>query len=167
MDFELSPDEKRLLMSRVEPRTSSANVWLLDLVRATEERLTTGTTVDAAALWHPEGRRVAFRSNRRGNANTYLKEIGGAAPEQLIFDGVSTNPTSWSRDGGRILYNESSAETGWDVRQFTFASNTTAAAIQTPSNELHAAFRRMCVDCVFVRRIGTVGSVRTPRRRER
>jgi Tol biopolymer transport system component len=140
MDFESSPDDGRVLVSRVEPRTSTANVWLVDLARGTEERLTTGSTVEAAALWDPSAMRVAFRSNRSGVAHTYMKQVGGSSPEELIFSGVSTNPTSWSRNGEYILYNESNAETGWDVRQFSFATKQTTSFIETAANELHGRF---------------------------
>jgi Tol biopolymer transport system component len=138
MDFELSPDDRRLLISRAEAAT--ADVWLADLVRGNEERLTTGNGLEASAVWDPTGGRVAFRSNSGGVADTYMKDVASTAPERLIFRGSSTNPTSWSSDGGQILYNESSPDTGWDVYRFTFAANATEPFIRTPANELHGRF---------------------------
>ena len=70
----------------------------------------------------------------------YWKEVRLATGDELLFRGVSTNPTSWSLDGRRILYNESSAETGWDVRQFSFDATETSPFIETPANELHGRF---------------------------
>jgi Tol biopolymer transport system component len=81
-----------------------------------------------------------LRGGRGGVADAYLTDVSQPGSEQLLFRGISVNPTSWSNDGRYILYNESDTETGWDVRRFTFATNATEPFAQTTANELHGRF---------------------------
>ena len=138
MDFELSPDGRRLLLTRVDPATASSDVWLMDLERGTEARVTTHPGIDAQPLWDPSGARLVFRSNRNGLADVWIRDIGGADSERLLFKGNAANPTAWSSDGDRILFNESISETGWDIGQFSFSRNEKVPFLETKSNELHA-----------------------------
>ncbi len=66
-DFRLSPDETRLAASLVDPRTNVVDIWITDLARGSSSRLASGGAVTAAAVWSPDGTRLAFRSNRTGS----------------------------------------------------------------------------------------------------
>lgn len=138
MDFELSPDGRRLLGTRVDPATASSDVWLMDLGRGTESRVTTDPSIDAQPLWDPLGTRLVFRSNRNTLADVWLRDIGSADSERLLFKGNAANPTAWSSDGDSILFNESISESGWDIGRFSFSRNEKVPFIETLSNELHA-----------------------------
>ena len=107
MDFELSPDGRRVLDSRVDPTTSSSDVWLVDLTRGAESRVTTDPGIDASAAWDPTGTRIVFRSNREGLADAWIKSLG-SEPERLLFKGSAVNVSSWSPDGRTLLYQRES-----------------------------------------------------------
>jgi Tol biopolymer transport system component len=139
LDFELSPDARRLLVSRVDTERSTSDVWLVDLERHTDARLTTHPGIDASAQWDPSGSRVVFRSNREGLADAWIKNLSSGEAERLLFKGSASNPTSWSGEGV-LLYNDSLPGTGWDVMQFEEARGATSPFIQTPFNELHGRF---------------------------
>ena len=85
-----------------------ADIWLHDLARGTETRLTTDPATDDAPLWTPDGERVVFGSNRDGQIALFwmLADTPGDA-ERLVtgeFGGSTTvEADSWSPDGQQLL----------------------------------------------------------------
>ena len=82
LDFELSPDERTVAVSRVDPALHTADVWLLDPARNVSTRFTLDPQNDASALWSPDGGRIAFRSNRHGQHRDL--------PETIEWNGSGT-----------------------------------------------------------------------------
>lgn len=80
-----------------------------DLYSATLEgrsvrRLTRDRAIDVSPAWSPDGRRMAFVSDRSGNPNIYIMNADGSGARRLTYDGsYNTNP-SWSPDGLWIAY---------------------------------------------------------------
>ena len=86
---------------------SGADIWIHDLGRGTESRLTTGRSNDYAPLWTPDGERVVFTSNRAGPLGLFQKvvEAPGDADRLMTLSGDATviQATSWSADGQTLL----------------------------------------------------------------
>ena len=102
----LSPDGTRLALTKNIEAADAGNIWLLDLSRSgASARFTFGSLVDAYPVWSPDGRRIAFSSNRDGAYNLYQKPANGATDEEVLLkSGEDKIPTSWSRDGRFLLY---------------------------------------------------------------
>ena len=67
-------------------------------------RLTRNRAIDVSPAWSPDGRQIAFVSDRSGNPNLYIMNADGSGTRRLTYDGVyNTNP-SWSPDGQWIAY---------------------------------------------------------------
>jgi len=115
-NFRLSPDEKRIVMDRSRAQ-STADIWVLDLLRGVASRLTFDPTIDNLAIWSPDGQRVLFPSNRKGSFDLYIKAASGAGQEELLIKlGTPTGwATDWSRDGRFVLYQIPGANTGQDL----------------------------------------------------
>jgi len=68
-------------------------------------QLTTSAGVDLFPSLSPDGRRVAFSSDRTGRWEIYIRPTEGAAPEQtLTADGAQNVNAAWSPDGRTIAY---------------------------------------------------------------
>ena len=59
---------------------------------------------DYSPAWSPDGRWIAFMSDRSGSPNVWLMRADGTAPKQLTdLPGISEYP-SWSPDGARLAF---------------------------------------------------------------
>ena len=101
----LSPDGRRLAVS--VQRGDDWDVWVYDIEREVATRLTFGSGYDADPVWSPDGRYVAFASDREdGKMATYrTRSDGTGEAERLIEPGKLEFPAplSWSPDGTRLM----------------------------------------------------------------
>jgi eukaryotic-like serine/threonine-protein kinase len=68
-------------------------------------RLTQNPGDDQFARVSPDGRKIAFSSNRDGKPEIYVMNASGnGAPQRLTFNTVDDKTPSWSPDGRRIAY---------------------------------------------------------------
>ena len=112
----LSPDEKRIVFSRLEPQSGNADIWLMELVRGTLTRFTFDQAGDLSPIWSPDGSRIVFASDRDGTPNLYQKAASGAGNEELLLKSDHRKiPLDWSADGKFILYQELHPKTSSDV----------------------------------------------------
>ena len=112
----LSPDQQRVVVNRIDLREDVRDLWIIDLVRATVSRLTFGPSTQTSAVWSPDGARIVFSSDRDGTYGLYEKLATGAGGEQaLIRSETPKSPSDWSADGRFIVYDEVNPKTGTDL----------------------------------------------------
>lgn len=99
-DFSLSPDGKRLAVSRADDRSidRAFDLWLLDLLSGAFTPFTFDQPNDRSPIWSPDGSLIVYT---RSLAHLYEKTATGTADREL--PGVLGIPTDWSRDGHHIL----------------------------------------------------------------
>jgi dipeptidyl aminopeptidase/acylaminoacyl peptidase len=113
-DPAISPDERSVAFRRIS--VLSADLWLLDLTRDPEQRLTTHASLNDAPFWSPKGDRIVFSSNRGGTFNLYQKVASGTGQDELLLaTGNIKFPSQWSRDGRFIVYSEFDPKTKGDI----------------------------------------------------
>ncbi len=97
--FRVSPVGNRLAYTIGMGRLSE--VWVQDLDRGTDQRLITGGFADWAVAWSPDGRSLAFSSDRdQALPNIYsLPAGGGGEPERLAPSDRIQLMASWSSEG--------------------------------------------------------------------
>jgi len=109
-DVRISPDGKRLAVTRGDP----SDIWIYDLIRGVGTRFTFDQGVNEfLPTWSPDGRRLAFSSDRSGRGAIYVKEASGSAEEELLQQ--SSEPqrvADWSADGRFILYEQGDPSKG-------------------------------------------------------
>ena len=89
----------------------------MDLLRGALTRFTFDPTQDGYPLWSPDGKQIAFESNRKGTYQIYWKPANGVGSEELLFESPNSKwPLDWSRDGRFLLYHEDAGpKTGPDI----------------------------------------------------
>ena len=107
-DVALSPDGARLAAGRAD---NKRQIWVLDLARGIQSRLTFLPAGAWAPAWSPDGRYVAF-SGVNGRNIWIQDSTAGTEPRQLSdVQGAIMN--QWSPDGHYLIYTGS--ERGSDV----------------------------------------------------
>jgi Tol biopolymer transport system component len=138
-DFRLSPDEQRLAVSRLDRATNSADVDVLDLQRGGFTPVSSSPQTDGSPIWSPDGRRLVFRSNRRGLHALFERPSDGSGNDVLLYSsGFGIYPTDWSRDDGTILFHLLGRATKHDIWKFTSAPSLAEPLHQTASDEAQA-----------------------------
>jgi Tol biopolymer transport system component len=101
--FQFSPDRKSL--AAAIQNGANTDIWTYDVSRGLRTRLTFDPSVDSYPVWSPDGRSIAFGSNRKGHFDLYRKAANGAGAEELLYaDNLDKYPTSWSANGKFLLY---------------------------------------------------------------
>jgi Tol biopolymer transport system component len=102
----LSADGRRLAYAQF---TETSNVWSINLapgaaVSISQARpLTNGNQTIEGFGVSPDGRWLAFDSNRGGEQRIYRMRLPGGEPQQLTNDSVSVFFPQWSPDGGELV----------------------------------------------------------------
>jgi serine/threonine-protein kinase len=109
----LSPDGRRLAVNIAEQGTQ---IWLYDLSRDTLTRLTFEGSVNYLPIWTPDGKRIAFQSNKEGPGNIFWQLADGSGGlERLTTSDYTQGPMSWSRDGQLLAFHEVNPDTQRDI----------------------------------------------------
>jgi dipeptidyl aminopeptidase/acylaminoacyl peptidase len=80
-------------------------IWLAPADGRPPWRLTAGTKSDTTPRWSPDGRRLAFVSNREGQkSQLYLIDIRGGEARRLTNMPQGASDPAWSSNGKRIAF---------------------------------------------------------------
>jgi Tol biopolymer transport system component len=134
----LSPDGNRLAFARVDPQTSTADIWLSDLTRGITTRLTSDPMNDAGPVWSPDGTRFLFRSNRVGYNQVFMRGANDARPEEVFFERTNVGQllvTDFSRDGSHVIYTDTSDGSSFDLWDLPTDSRHATPILRTAFNE--------------------------------
>jgi Tol biopolymer transport system component len=102
-DPALSPDGRQLAVTVVQD--DDYQIWVKQLPSGRFARFTTEGSNDYAT-WAANGRTLAFVSDRGESPDLYRRPSDGSAPAELLVDAESSiGVTTFSADGGWVVYN--------------------------------------------------------------
>ncbi len=85
----------------------AADLWKYDLERGVHTRLTFDSAIHQFPVWSPDGRWLAYVSNKSGSNDIYRKPADGTGSEQpLLINGKNKILSDWSADGKYLLFSQ-------------------------------------------------------------
>jgi eukaryotic-like serine/threonine-protein kinase len=98
----ISPQGDRIA---IQIDTGLNDIWVLDVARGIRTRLTFGPVSNTFPVWSPDGKWIAYTSDRNGRSNLLRKPSDGSGAEELLFSDEQVDVASdWSRDGKYLIY---------------------------------------------------------------
>ncbi|MBI3694480.1 MAG: PD40 domain-containing protein, partial [Acidobacteria bacterium] len=118
------------------------DIWLHELARGGDTRFTFHASANIYAVWSPDGSRLVFASDRAGRFDLYWKDTSGAAPrdESLLESPQNKFPTSWSSDGGFLLFTQRGAGQGLWVLPLKAGDASSGSGARKPVPFLQTEF---------------------------
>ena len=81
------------------------DIWVLDVARGIRTRLTFGPVSNAFPVWSPDGKWIAYTSDRNGQSLLYRKPSDGSGAEELLLtDNQPDIASDWTPDGKYLIY---------------------------------------------------------------
>jgi eukaryotic-like serine/threonine-protein kinase len=101
LGLSMGPSDRRAAIWR----TAGTNVdlWSVDLSSTITSRLTSDAAMDSDAAWSPDGRLLAFSSNRTGRFAVYLKHLVDGREELLAQMDRPFVVDTWTPDGAHVV----------------------------------------------------------------
>jgi eukaryotic-like serine/threonine-protein kinase len=100
----ISPDGGRVVRSIVDPLRGNPDIWVDDLRRGTQLRLTMSSDFDVTPVWSPDGREVAYRSGTLNEPSIgFAASDGTGVIRTLPCPQQSCEPSDWSSDGKYLV----------------------------------------------------------------
>lgn len=84
--------------------TGQNNIFLVDLAGKVLKRLTDGWGIEVAPSFSPDGKRMAYVSDRGGNPQIYVLDLVSGTNRRITFGHKYCASPCWSPRGDRIAY---------------------------------------------------------------
>jgi len=97
----VSPDGS--MLATILSPDHQVDLYLLGLNRKFRRRLTRGIAVEASPCWSPDGRQLAFVSDRHGSPRIFISDLTGNSQRKIPTVGSDAVTPAWSKDD-KIAY---------------------------------------------------------------
>jgi dipeptidyl aminopeptidase/acylaminoacyl peptidase len=119
-DLRYSPDGKRVAFTvREAPngRSTPRHIWVYDTATREPRQWTFSAKSEHEPRWSPDGKQLAFLSDREEDTQIWLMPADGGESVQLTSAKNSVQTFRWSPDGKRIAYSASEPKTDSDDKK--------------------------------------------------
>jgi len=104
----ISPDGQQIIFTRTWVNKMrdeyNSNLWIVDVAGTRVRELTSGNWRDSAPVWSPDGKRVAFLSNRDGTTQIHVMWVDTREVAQLTRLERAPSNLRWSPDGKHLAF---------------------------------------------------------------
>ncbi|MBN2432559.1 MAG: PD40 domain-containing protein [Acidobacteria bacterium] len=94
----LSPDGTQVVFEY------QGNLFIVATTGGTARQLTSHPARDFWPAWSPDGRSIAFSTDRLGNSDVFVVPVEGGTPTRLTFHSADDIVTGWTPDGQCVLF---------------------------------------------------------------
>jgi dipeptidyl aminopeptidase/acylaminoacyl peptidase len=119
-ELRFSPDGNRVAFTISEPVKGTSrgrHIWILDTRTREVRQFTNSAKAEFAARWSPDGRHLAFLSDRDETAQIYLLATDGGEAIRLTEGKNAVRAFEWSPDGKQIAFVAPEAKTDAETKK--------------------------------------------------
>lgn len=95
---DISPDGKLVAFSYL------GDIWVVEAIGGVARPVTMHEAHDAYPMFSPDGRSLAFSSNRHGQYDVFVVPSYGGRPKRLTFDSAQDIALGWTPDGKNVVF---------------------------------------------------------------
>lgn len=95
---DISPDGKTVVFSYL------GDIWTVEAIGGVARPVTMHEAHDVNPVFSPDGKWIAFSSNRFGQYDVFVVPAVGGKPKRLTFDSAPDMVTGWTPDGKGIVF---------------------------------------------------------------
>ena len=133
----MSPDGTKIALDAPLGPVAS-EIWVYDIARDTQARLTINNVHDYSPVWTPDGARIVFASAKDGAPNLFWQAADGSTQVERLLQSPNVQiPGGWDPEGRRLLFSQ--GITTFDLYVMTLPEKTVAPFVVSPANEVHGA----------------------------
>ena len=96
-DARISPDGKEIVFCY------KGDIYKVPVQGGTATQLTTQASYEANPVWSPDGKQIAFASDRNGNFDLFIMSADGGTARRLTYHSASEIPSAFTPVGKRAL----------------------------------------------------------------
>ena len=100
-DARISPDGSEIVFCY------KGDIYKVPAQGGTAVQLTTQTSYEASPVWSPDGKQIAFASDRNGNFDLFIMPADGGAARRLTYHSASEIPSAFTPDGKYVFFSAS------------------------------------------------------------
>jgi Tol biopolymer transport system component/tRNA A-37 threonylcarbamoyl transferase component Bud32 len=125
----LSPDGRRVALAGSTAPDGSNDIWTLELATGKLGRVTSDPASELNPVWSPDGRSIAYRSNRDGRFAIYERASDGLGDEHRLVSAPSfvVWPCDWKPQ--QLVYVGDMRETARDLWSLSLTANAEPVAL--------------------------------------
>jgi dipeptidyl aminopeptidase/acylaminoacyl peptidase len=106
--FSVSPDGSQIAFAvstpDVDANTSRSAIWMIPAAGGQARRMTSGEKRDGEPRFSPDGRRLAFLSNRDGGFQIWTMDLSGGDPSRATSFPTEVGGYTWAPDGRWFVF---------------------------------------------------------------